>query len=55
VLWMRANGWRITWKHAAVALIAIVLLVGAFAAADLLGHGEKTHLARSLSSADRVG
>jgi len=55
VLWMRANGWRITWKHAAVALIVIVLLVGAFAAVDLLGHGEKTHLARSLSNADQGG
>jgi hypothetical protein len=55
VLWMRANDWRITWRHAVVALVVIVLLVGAFAAVDLLGHGEKTHLARSLSNADHGG
>jgi hypothetical protein len=55
VLWIRANGKRITWKHALATLVVAVLLIGAFAAVDLLHPGEKTHLARSLSSAEQGG
>jgi hypothetical protein len=55
VLWVRAGGRRITWKHVAAAVVLVVALIGAFAAADLLHAGEKTHLARSLTSAEQGG
>ncbi len=55
VLWVKANGKRVTWKHAVVVVMVVVVLVGVFAAADLLHPGEKTHLARSLTSAEQGG
>ncbi len=53
--WMLMNGRRITWRTTAIMLLGVVLLIGAFAAIDLLGGGEQTHLARSLSSAQQGG
>jgi len=35
--------------------VGVVLLIGAFAAIDLLGGGEQTHLGRSISSAEQGG
>jgi hypothetical protein len=55
VLWTWANGQRLTWKHAIAGLLAVVALIGGFAALDMLRAGEKTHLARSLSSAEQGG
>ncbi|MDR3685726.1 MAG: hypothetical protein P4L93_02040 [Coriobacteriia bacterium] len=55
VAWALMNGRRITWKMVLVALIVIVLLIAAFAAIDVFGHGPKTHLARSVTSAQQGG
>jgi hypothetical protein len=55
VLWIRANGHRLTWKHAVAGLLAVVLLIGGFVVLDMFRAGEKTHLARSLSSAEQGG
>lgn len=55
VLWVRANGKRFGVKHAVAALVLIALLVAGFAAVDVLKNPEKTHLARSLSSAEQGG
>lgn len=55
VAWVLTNGRRITWKTALVAIVIAALLIVAFAAVDVLGHGPKTHLARSLSSAEQGG
>lgn len=53
--WMLMNGRRITWRTVAVMLAGVVIIIGAFAAIDLLGGGEQTHLGRSLSSAGQGG
>ncbi len=53
--WMLMNGRAVTWRTVAVMLLGVVLLIAAFAAVDLLGGGEQTHLGRSLSSAEQGG
>jgi len=53
--WMLMNGRRVTWRTVVIMLVGVVLLIGAFAAIDLLGGGEQTHLGRSLSSAEQGG
>jgi len=53
--WMLMNGRRITWRTVAIMLVGVVLIIAAFAAIDLLGGGEQTHLGRSLSSAGQGG
>jgi len=53
--WMLMNGRRITWRTVALLLVGVVLLIAVFAAVDLLGGGEQTHLGRSLSSAEQGG
>ena len=55
VAWALMNERRITWKMVLVALVVIVLLIAAFAAVDVFGHGPKTHLARSVASAQQGG
>ena len=55
VAWSLVNKHRLTWKTVLVALVIMVLLISAFAAIDVLGHGAKTHLARSLASAQQGG
>jgi len=53
--WMLMNGRRVTWRSVAIMLVGVVLIIAAFAAIDLLGGGEQTHLGRSLSSAEQGG
>jgi len=53
--WMLMNKRRITWKAVALMFAGVVVLIGAFAAVDLLGGGEQTHLGRALTSADQGG
>jgi hypothetical protein len=55
VAWVLMNNRRLTWKTALAAVLIVVLLIGGFAALDVLGQGPKTHLARSLSSAQQGG
>jgi hypothetical protein len=55
VAWALMNQRRITWKMVLIALVVIVLLIAAFAAVDVYGHGPKTHLARSVASAQQAG
>ena len=55
VAWALMNGRRVTWKTAMLAVLLVVLLFAAFAALDLLGGGEQTHLGRSLASAAQGG
>ncbi len=56
VAWALMNGHRISWKLAVVTLVAIVVVVGAFAVIDLAaGDGAQTHLGRALSSASDGG
>jgi hypothetical protein len=50
VMWALANGQRPRWQHALAALAVIAVLLAAFSAIDLAGHGEQTHLARALQS-----
>lgn len=54
VMWALANGYRITWKTALVAVVLVVVMVFAFAAIDLASR-QPTHLARSLTSAEQGG
>jgi len=49
------NGKRPSWKLALVTAAAMVLVIGAFAAVDLFGGGEQTHLGRALASAQQDG
>jgi len=53
--WLLMNGRRVTWRSAVVMVAGVVLIIGAFAAIDLLGGGEQTHLGRALTSADQGG
>jgi hypothetical protein len=55
VAWVLMNGRRFTWKSALIAVLLTVPLIGGFAVIDLLGHGEQTHLGRSLVSAAQGG
>ena len=55
VAWVLMNGRRLSWKTVVVAVLFVALLIGAFAAVDLLGHGEQTHLGRSLVTAGQGG
>jgi len=49
------NGQRLSWKLALITIAAMVLVIGAFAAIDLFGGGEQTHLGRALASAQQDG
>jgi len=55
VAWVLMNGRRFTWKTAAISALLIAALVAGFAVIDLFGHGEQTHLGRSLASAGQGG
>lgn len=55
VAWLLMNGHRITWKTVLIVALIVVLVIGAFAAIDFFGPGAKTHLARSLTSAQEGG
>lgn len=55
LLWLLVNGFRVTWKSAVLAVLGAALMIGAFAAYDLVTPGQQTHLARSLESAGRGG
>ena len=55
VAWLLMNGHRITWKTALLVALVVILVIGAFAAIDFFGVGAKTHLARSLTSAQEGG
>jgi hypothetical protein len=55
VFWLLVNGRRVTWRWALAGMVAAALAIVVFAAADLFGGGEKTHLARSLTSAEEGG
>ncbi|MGV8082468.1 MAG: hypothetical protein AB2L09_02370 [Coriobacteriia bacterium] len=55
ILWLLTNGFRLTWKLAGLIVLAVVVLLAALAAIDLLGGGELTHLGRSLLSAEQGG
>ena len=55
VAWMLMNGRRVTWKAIVLMLVGVVVIIGAFAAIDLLGGGEQTHLGRAITSADQGG
>ena len=50
--WAYANGVRVTWRLAAVVLLAIVVIVSAFALIDMAGAaGGETHLGRFVATA----
>ena len=53
--WMLINDRRVTWKSIAVMVAGVGIIIGVFAAIDLLGGGEQTHLGRALMSADQGG
>jgi regulator of protease activity HflC (stomatin/prohibitin superfamily) len=53
--WVLMNGKRVTWKLVVLALLAAIVVVGAFAVIDLYGGGEQTHLGRALVSASQGG
>lgn len=55
--WMQMNGHRVTWKTALLALLGVVLIVGAFSVYDLSvsGEGGQTHLGRAWQSAGEGG
>lgn len=55
VAWALMNGRRVTWRTVVVAVLIIVVLIAGFAVLDVLGTGPKTHLARSLASAQQGG
>lgn len=45
------NGHKVTWKVVLGAFLAVVAVVAAFAAVDILGSGAQTHLGRAIQSA----
>lgn len=49
------NGRHVTIKTILWMMLAVVLVIGAFALVDLYGGGEQTHLARALDSAETGG
>lgn len=53
--WLLFSGRKVTWKTVALAGGAVVVLLAAFIAVDLMGSGPQTHLARSLESAREGG
>lgn len=53
--WVLMNGHHVSVKTVAWMGIAVVAVIAAFAAIDLLGGGQQTHLARALASADAGG
>ncbi len=53
--WFLVNGHHVSFKTVVWIAVAVVIVVGAFAAIDLLGGGPQTHLARAIESADAGG
>ncbi|MDZ4169113.1 MAG: hypothetical protein U1E26_05610 [Coriobacteriia bacterium] len=53
--WVLMNGRHVSFKTGVWIALIVIVVVGAFAAIDLFGGGEKTHLARALESADSGG
>ncbi|MDR3687107.1 MAG: hypothetical protein P4L93_09155 [Coriobacteriia bacterium] len=51
VAWLRINGVRVTWKSALGMLAAIVVLIAAFGAIDMMRGSAETHLGRFMSEA----
>jgi hypothetical protein len=55
VLFLLANGRKVTWRSILLMLIAIVLIVGVFILIDRFGSRGETHLARAVGSAQAGG
>ncbi len=55
VAWALMNGYRVSWKLMGIAVVIIVVLVGAFSMIDLSGGSSQTHLGRAWLSADQGG
>ncbi|HSK47341.1 MAG TPA: hypothetical protein VLA05_04955 [Coriobacteriia bacterium] len=53
--WVLMNDHHVSWRLVFWLALAVVVVIAAFAAIDLLGGGQQTHLARALSSADQGG
>ncbi len=55
LLWMFANGRRLTWRRGLGIAALVVASIAVFSAIDLLGGGEQTHLGRALAGAANGG
>jgi hypothetical protein len=57
IAWLQMNGHPVTWKKAALAVLAVALIVAAFSFYDIAvsGEGGQTHLGRAWQSASEGG
>ena len=53
--WVLMNGHHVSWKLVFWLFVGVVAVIAAFAAVDLFGGGQQTHLGRALVSAEQGG
>ncbi len=53
--WVLMNGHHVSWKLVFWLFVGVVAVIAAFAAIDLFGGGQQTHLGRALVSAEQGG
>lgn len=53
--WVLMNGNHVSWKLVFWLFVAVVVIIAGFAAIDMFGGGQQTHLARALTSAEKGG
>ncbi len=53
--WVLMNGHHVSWKTVLWLFLASAIIIAGFAAIDLYGGGEQTHLARAIGSAEQGG
>lgn len=53
--WVLMNGRHVSWKLVFWVFVGVVIVIAGFAAIDLFGGGQQTHLGRALQSAEQGG